>query len=793
MSARHRALVLLLLVSLLVTGCGGVAPTATSAPLTATPIALRPTNSLPPPTATPAPPTPTPLPPTPTATPPPPPTATPVPPTAVPTATPTPAPLLLFENSPQSFGRTETFQVGLGDLDGDGDLDAVLANMAANDSRVWFNDGGVQGGTPGQFVDSGQKLTQQGHGLDLGDLDGDGDLDIFMTCAHYRGGGGGWSKRPSRVYLNDGQGTFEDSGQDLGDTELSGNGVNLIDLDGDGDLDAHVVYYEVDGMADRVYLNDGAGRFTDSGLALDEEEIAWGDLDADGDVDMLAKAYGQGYRVLLNDGTGHFVTGWQMEDGQAIIGDLALADLDGDGDLDALVANGFRSEGSYPTRLLWNDGTGQFADSGQELNKTMGAKFTVGDLDRDGSPDVFVSNADQRPGEAWLNDGTGRLVDSGLRLQSPSRLLATWPSLGDLDGDGDLDLFQAGFEGKAEVWLNTTPLPAADSGGGLIAFVSTRDGNDEIYVMPAPGSQAQVNADGSDQRNLSQHPASDDDPRWSPDGSQIAFSSDRSGNYDVYTMDADGTNLQRLTQNPAVDAQPAWSPDGTQIAFVSLRDGNAEIYVMDVDGSDLRRVTHTEADEFEFDWSPDGTRIVFALSEGAHADIYVMNSDGSERQQLTGTGAQDFYPRWSPDGGQIGFLSTRDGGLEEIYVMDADGGNQRRLTTNDAFDGAPSWSPDGTRLIFASDRNGNPELYVMKGDGTDVQRLTDNSAADRKPAWQPLGATGDGTSTWIRTFEGPGYGAFFDAILTEDGNVLAVGATNHLHVPPYSGDALLVL
>jgi hypothetical protein len=235
MSARHKALALIVLASLLVTGCGAVAPTGTPVPATATRAALEPTSTPHPPSATPAPPTATVAPPTPAATPLPPTPTAPVPPTAVPSAAPTPAPLVSLESSPQLFGRTETFQVGLGDLDGDGDLDAVLANMGANYSQVWFNDGA------GQFADSGQRLTQQGHGLGLGDLDGDGDLDIFMTCAHY-GGGGGWSKKPSRVYLNDGGGTFQDTGQDLGDTDLSGNGVNLIDLDGDGDLDAHEIY-----------------------------------------------------------------------------------------------------------------------------------------------------------------------------------------------------------------------------------------------------------------------------------------------------------------------------------------------------------------------------------------------------------------------------------------------------------------------------------------------------------------------------------------------------------------------
>jgi len=359
--------------------------------------------------------------------------------TATPLPTNTPLPLLPLEYSTQEFTSPETVQTGLGDLDGDGDLDMVLANPMRNNAQVWLNDG------DGSFVDTGQQLTQYGHGVVLADFDEDGDLDAFIVCHQF--------SLPSKVYLNDGTGTLTDSGQAFADASRSAVEVHTVDLNNDGHIDVHVSYYSQSGEPDRVYLNDGQANFNDSGLLLEEDTIAWGDLDGDGDVDYLGKHWGEGYVVRLNDGTGGFTAGWQMSDPLVTVGGIGLADFDADGDLDALLLNGFRDSGSHPSRLFWNDGTGQFSDSGGLFNETMGADLVLGDLDLDGDLDVVVANMD-RPNEVWLYN-EGSFVDSGLRLGQDSDM-SSMPVLGDLDDDGDLDIVFGRFRGGAEIWLNLT-------------------------------------------------------------------------------------------------------------------------------------------------------------------------------------------------------------------------------------------------------------------------------------------------------------------------------------------------
>lgn len=274
-------------------------------------------------------------------------------------------------------------------------------------------------------------------------------------------------------------------------------------------------------------------------------------------------------------------------------------------------------------------------------------------------------------------------------------------------------------------------------GPGRIAFVSARDGNSEIYTM---------NPDGSGLVNLTNNPASDDTPAWSPDGTKIAFVSFRDGNWEIYVMNADGSGLVNVTNNPTSDYRPVWSPDGAKIAFV--RYGNAccigEIYVINADGSGATNLT-SDASNFVPVWSPDGSKIAFTTRRDGNDEVYLMNSDGSGLLDLTNNPGQDYAPAWSPDGSQIAFLTNRDGNWE-IYLMSSDGNAQVDLTTSPAIDQGHVWSPDGKRLLY----HNSGGIAIINADGTGFAQIITNAGcrsvpcvtrASHSPAWSPNGAS----------------------------------------------------
>jgi dipeptidyl aminopeptidase/acylaminoacyl peptidase len=280
-------------------------------------------------------------------------------------------------------------------------------------------------------------------------------------------------------------------------------------------------------------------------------------------------------------------------------------------------------------------------------------------------------------------------------------------------------------------------LPLITVAQGKIAFESTRDGNNEIYVM---------NADGTNQTRLTFIPGANFNPTISSDGNKIAFTSNADGNREIYVMNAAATNPTRLTNNPSKDDMPAFSPDGSKIAFVSERDGSPDVYIMDADGSNQVRLTIFSGNDLYPAFSPDGSKIAFVSNRDGNDEIYVMNIDGSDQTRLTFfSPAVDSAPTFSHEGSKIAFSSDRDGN-HEIYVMNADGSNQVRLTNSPFADAEPSFSTDDNKIAFHSNRDGNNEIYVMNADGTNQTRLTFTSpGSDVSPSWGGQ-ATGGGNA-----------------------------------------------
>ncbi len=267
--------------------------------------------------------------------------------------------------------------------------------------------------------------------------------------------------------------------------------------------------------------------------------------------------------------------------------------------------------------------------------------------------------------------------------------------------------------------------------GGVILFVSDRDGNQEIYNMDDAGH---IN-------RMTDNPAVDTQPAWSPNMQQVVFTTNRDGQNEIYLMNADGTTQVNLTNNPADDQYPVWSVDGQWIAFSSNRDGNYEIYVLRLSDLELHNLTNNPANDTQPNWvrsttfDPSGESIVFTSDRDGNQEIYRMKTDGSEAVNLTGNPGSDQQAKGSPDGALVVFTSDRDGN-QEVYSMRIDGNGPTNLTNNPSHDFGPCWSPDQAWITFTSDRNGNWEVYITKPGNPEIHNLTNNPKQDQVADWR---------------------------------------------------------
>ncbi|MEZ6045246.1 MAG: FG-GAP-like repeat-containing protein [Planctomycetaceae bacterium] len=320
----------------------------------------------------------------------------------------------------------------VGDLDGDGDLDILIATSGFESIvTVWLNSGNAE--FTSAFV---YETDFDVRSIAFGDLNNDGYLDAYIS-----------TRTSDEIWLNDGSGEFTPVPQ------VISNGINygnaLGDLDGDGLLD---LLATSNSAGVQLYRNLGGGLFdpflqTPGDAARD---VAVGDFDGDGDLDFILVDDDEDDYVWFNDGQGNFTISTQSL-GHLYSDTVKVGDLDGDGDLDIVVAT-FQDELNVDNEsLIWlNDGTGQFT-AGQLLPTNFVEEIELGDLDGDGDIDLYISEYEGTGSSVWLNDGSAQFTRTSQVLPA---VYSAVSRLGDFDGDGDLDVAMGVFEGTSRILLN---------------------------------------------------------------------------------------------------------------------------------------------------------------------------------------------------------------------------------------------------------------------------------------------------------------------------------------------------
>ena len=264
-----------------------------------------------------------------------------------------------------------------------------------------------------------------------------------------------------------------------------------------------------------------------------------------------------------------------------------------------------------------------------------------------------------------------------------------------------------------------------------IAFVSKRSSYKEIWVM---------DYDGANQRQLTSLRSISLTPRWSPDGSRIAFTcfapynGVTSAQICMYSMDT--CKLVAFPRFRGTNITPAWSPDGSQIIFSSSMQSNPELYVSDINGGRPKRLTFSSGANMSPAWNPKtGQTVAFVSDRGGTPQLYLMNSDGTSaaKVDLPDKGYV-IDPAWSPNGQLLTFSWRLPNDNYDIFVMDAASRQLVELTRDQGRNERPSWAPDGRHIVFESTRTGSRQIWTMLADGSQPHQLT-FSGENESPNW----------------------------------------------------------
>ncbi len=261
----------------------------------------------------------------------------------------------------------------------------------------------------------------------------------------------------------------------------------------------------------------------------------------------------------------------------------------------------------------------------------------------------------------------------------------------------------------------------------MIAFSSDRSGNWDIWV---------VYPDGTGLKQLTQGPEEDFQPTWSPDGSRIAFGRKDASGWDIWAVSPDGQECQKLADGLC---PTDWSPDGTRLAVENLQDAGDVLEEYDLATGVSTPLGSLPGPSGRGCYSPDGASLLFQAM-GQHWEIWRVDFGSTPQRVLGGSSLAYADPAWSPDG-QMMALCHHPTALdpEDVFVARPDGTGLRNVTQSySSQDILPNWSPDGSQIVFVSNRNGGRHLFTVSPSGGPVTQLTSGACLDREPEWSPL-------------------------------------------------------
>lgn len=260
-----------------------------------------------------------------------------------------------------------------------------------------------------------------------------------------------------------------------------------------------------------------------------------------------------------------------------------------------------------------------------------------------------------------------------------------------------------------------------------LAFVSDATGKKEVYV---------ANVLGLDMRQVTRHKHLVVSPRFTPDGTHLAYSSYHSGNQNLYLTDLRQSQVtQVISKRKGMNLAPAWAPDGKSMIVTLSKDGSPDLYRIDREGKVLQRLTEKAGINVSPSWSPDGKSIAFVSDRSGQPQVYIMDVGKQSVRRLTYEGSENSEPAWSPKGDLIAYTG-RQNGTYQIFVINPDDPLSVKQVSSGSGDFESStWSPDGKQIAFSRRTGSKQQIWVMQKDGRDLRILFDVPGNQSYPQW----------------------------------------------------------